>query len=196
MQNKPEKIILRDSEEAASIKTVTGWVSAKGHFYGDNEDLARYNGATHQRCPNNPDHHIYRINGYCDICHKESRRKKFAEMPRQTWDRETPLVIFDTDIYFFEEDQIADYCSEFVISPDALQLMICEPNYAHSLDPRDVYCDLTPEDGEVPNELSEAFHTLNQAIKTCPPISWSEGKFAAALPAETLERIKEATIID
>ncbi|MDX5626641.1 MULTISPECIES: hypothetical protein [unclassified Brenneria] len=51
MQNKTEKIILRDSEEAASIKTVTGWVSAKGRVYGDNEDLARYDGATHQRCP-------------------------------------------------------------------------------------------------------------------------------------------------
>ena len=32
-----KKIIMRESDEAASIKTVTGWVSSDGRWWGDHE---------------------------------------------------------------------------------------------------------------------------------------------------------------
>lgn len=42
-QNKePEKIIPYDSAEAASIQNVTGWVSRSGRFWGNDEQMARY----------------------------------------------------------------------------------------------------------------------------------------------------------
>lgn len=43
-------MIMRESAEAASFQTVTGWVSSNGHFYGNDERTARYDGCTHQLC--------------------------------------------------------------------------------------------------------------------------------------------------
>lgn len=40
MVNKEEKIILYDSSEAAQLKDLKLWVSAKGHVYND-EHMAR-----------------------------------------------------------------------------------------------------------------------------------------------------------
>ena len=41
-QNKePEKIVPYDSAEAASIQTVTGWVSRSRRFWGDDEHMAQ-----------------------------------------------------------------------------------------------------------------------------------------------------------
>jgi len=40
------KFIMRDSEDAAQLKTVTGWVSSKCRFFGDSEYAARYDGCT------------------------------------------------------------------------------------------------------------------------------------------------------
>ena len=72
-------IIMYDAPEAASLKTVTGWVSADGRFFGSNEDLARYSGATHRRCEVSPEHKIYEVNSYCKECH-QARRKAQGEV--------------------------------------------------------------------------------------------------------------------
>jgi hypothetical protein len=39
MNNKIEKIVMMDSDEAASIKTVTGWVARDGLFWGNDEHI-------------------------------------------------------------------------------------------------------------------------------------------------------------
>lgn len=49
-QQKEKKIIPYDSPEAASFKTVTGWVSSDGIFCGNDEHVARYRGCTHIKC--------------------------------------------------------------------------------------------------------------------------------------------------
>lgn len=38
----PEKIVPYDSSEAASIQTVTGWVSRSGRFWGNDEQMERF----------------------------------------------------------------------------------------------------------------------------------------------------------
>lgn len=65
--------------------------------------MARWCGATHRQCEKNPDHPIHEIRSYCQQCHDESRKAKFAAMPVKEWSGE-PLVIFDGDQYFFDED--------------------------------------------------------------------------------------------
>ena len=44
-----KQIIMEDSPEAASIQTVTGWVSRTGRFWGNDERMARFDGSTHNR---------------------------------------------------------------------------------------------------------------------------------------------------
>lgn len=57
-------IIMYDSPEAASLKTVTGWVYEDGRLFGQDENLARFCDATHRSCKNNPDHPAHQVRGY------------------------------------------------------------------------------------------------------------------------------------
>lgn len=184
--NSPEaKIILMDSAEAASIKTVTGWVSSDGRFFGNNEDLARYAGATHRKCHNNPEHPIYRVNSYCEICHTEKRKVNFQAMPRKPWENE-PLTINCAERFFFDADDLRDYCMENLVLPNELDLVICKPNYPSEIDGSDLFCDDLSDDGELPSELQEAFDAFNAVIRKSGPLSWSAGEYAAIIPADFL----------
>ena len=189
-----ENVVMYDSPEAASIQTVTGWVGADGRFWGEDEHMARYCGATHRRCAANPEHQIYEVNSYCKECHQERRQAKFAAMPVKEWAGE-PLVIFDGDTYFFDEDSLRDYLIDSDIDLADLQLCICEPNYPRPIDPSDVFSDDLPEDGEIrDDQLEAAFELLNEMIRKSEPLSWSEGKFATKLPQALIDEISAARV--
>ncbi|EKB5404420.1 hypothetical protein OOP60_004875 [Salmonella enterica] len=57
MSRQKEKIVMMDSDEAASIRTLTGWVDRQGRFWGNDEYQARWCGATHRKCKNKPEEH-------------------------------------------------------------------------------------------------------------------------------------------
>lgn len=187
-----ETVIMFDSAEAAELKTVTGWVSASGRFWGDDEYMARFDGATHRQCKENPEHPIHSVRGYCSVCHEEERSQVFAKKPFKVWNGE-PLVPFDDDRYFFDEDSLLDYLLDEEIDVADLRLCICEPNMPHEIDPADHFCDDLPEDGEIRDgDLLAAFELLNEMIRKSEPLSWSEGKYAAQLPQSFLSRLDEA----
>jgi len=51
MDNNDSKIIMFDSNEAANFQTgLSGWVSRQGHYWGNDERAARYDGCTHTHC--------------------------------------------------------------------------------------------------------------------------------------------------
>ncbi|MGN8120390.1 hypothetical protein ACTJK9_01365 [Pseudomonas sp. 22082] len=187
-----EKVVMYESPEAASIQTLTGWVAADGRFWGNDEHMARWCGATHRRCEKNPEHAIYEVRSYCRECYEESRQAKFAAMPVKEWAGE-PLVIFDGDRYFFDEDSLRDYLIDSDIELADVQLCICEPNYPREIDPEDHFIDDLPEDGEIrDDELLAAFDLLNEMIRQSQPLSWSEGEFAARLPQSLIDEVTAA----
>ncbi|WP_443692052.1 hypothetical protein ACRZ5O_22755 [Pseudomonas protegens] len=187
-----EKVVMYESPEAASIQTVTGWVAADGRFWGKDEHMARWCGATHRRCEKNPDHPIYEIRSSCHQCHEERRQAKFAAMPIKEWAGE-PLVIFDGDEYFFDEDSLRDYLIDRDVDLADLQLCICEPNMPREIDPSDLFIDDLPEDGEIRDQqLIAAFELLNEMIRQSEPLSWSQGEFAASLPQSFIDEVVSA----
>lgn len=180
-----DKIVMYDSPEAASIQTVTGWVSRTGLFCGKDEHMARYHGATHRQC-DNPNHPPYELRGYCLACSDERSAARFGAMPKVEWDGKTPLALHDTDCYFFDEEELRDYLLDNDIALEDARLVICKPNMASEIEPDEHYSDDLPEDGEVGAELRAAFDALNEAIRREKPMSWSPGKTAAVLPADFL----------
>ena len=188
----PKQIIMYDSPESASLKTVTGWVSADGRFFGQDENLARFCGATHRSCKNNPDHPVYQVRGYCEPCRTDKRDKAFAAMPTKEWDGE-PLVNFDGDRYFFDAGSLRDYLVDEDIGLANLRLCICEPNMPREIDPSDFFSEELPEDGEISDDqLVAAFDLLNEMIRKAEPLSWSQGKFAVLLPQAFIDEIEAA----
>lgn len=198
MNQKTSKVVMMESDEAASIKTITGWVDRHGRFWGDNEHQARWSGSTHRQCRNHPENHpAYPSNGFCELCQKASRQAKFAQMTRVVWAGE-PLVIFDTDIYFFDTDSLVDYCRDNAVLPGELQLVICQPNHVPQIDIEQHCEEIMPEDGDIsriPQNILDAVEALNKAIKEAKEVSWSQGTQVAIIPDDLLDEEQTASVL-
>lgn len=174
-----EKPIFPDSEEAAAQKSVTGWVSRNNLFFGNDEQTARWDGATHVRCTEcggDTSKHYTK----CESCREEGDIRRFAAREKREWDGTGMIYSQVLDRYFYSWDEVEDEEEE----PESLQLVICEPVFAEQINPRDHYCDDLPDegDGDVPDEIQDAFDELNQRISECKtPLCWMPGKFAVLL---------------
>jgi hypothetical protein len=168
-------IVMMDSDDAASVRSVTGWVSRDGFFFAGNERAARYAGATHRWCDGGcgtpiPKNWLMT----CHACSRKERRERFLALPVQAWNGE-PLCVFDDDTYFFDGDvgRIAEWAADHEIPLDAVQLVKCVAVYPNAVDPADVYADELPESGEVPVYVADAFAALNEALRQTPsPLCW------------------------
>jgi hypothetical protein len=174
-----KEIVLNTSDEAAKpITGISGWVDRHGRFWGTDERMARWSGATHIACElcGVP---IEKTRLICGCCWAKRQAERYANMPKKEHAGE-PLYSDTTDHYFWSVDELDEYCFNNETTPERLKLIICEPVYAKELNPGDIYADDLPEDGEIDDEIEVAFITLNAAIRACKtPLSWMPGKYAA-----------------
>jgi hypothetical protein len=174
------KIILASDDDAASIQTVTGWVSRLGHFFGNDERTARYDGSTHRKCDGCGA--IIERNCYCRDCYVKKEAEKFNNMDHKEWNGTDALYSQAHDRYFFDLDELDQYCEDEETTPESLMLIICTPTYANAVSPADIYEGDLPEDGEVPSEVQAAFDELNERLTENKTIlSWYPGKYAAKI---------------
>jgi hypothetical protein len=184
-----QKIIMFDSPEAAQERTATGWYDRFNQCFGAEERMARWSGCTHVRC-SECGTVIVKGQIKCPDCHKKQQIALFNTFPVEKWDGDTPVVIFDTNRYFFGES-ILDFIADSHPANDTeLRICKCEPHYL-SLVSADNWCDDLPEDGELPDAVGEAVQALNEAIKAAGPVSWYEDAIAidvADLRAQAIAR--------
>lgn len=190
MSTEHQRIILPDSAEAATIKTVTGWVSRTGRFWGDDERMARFDGSTHHKCEQCGA--LVGNRSFCGPCHEVKKIGEWASLPRGAWNGTDLLYSQSADVYFHDRDSLADYCHDNNCTPESLRLVICVPNYAHEIDPSDLFSDDMAEDGDLPNDLQEAFDVLNAVIRQrSTPLSWSPGKIVPTSESVNIETVVE-----
>lgn len=173
-----EKKVLNTSDEAAKYVTgIEGWVDRHGHFYGKDERLARWAGATHVSCSEcgAETNKTYTI---CYACRCKKELEKFYAKKIKDWNGITPLYSELTENYFFDLGDLQDYLCENKLKVDSMMLVICTPNKLRELD-EDYFCDELPEDGELPPDVYAAIVDLNRVIKEQEPISWSPGPYRA-----------------
>jgi len=170
-----EKIVMYDSPEAASYQTgLCGWVSRDGFLWKEDEHMARYSGCTHRICEKCGA--VYPRNGWCHPCWEQRMAEKFAAYPVEKWDGETPCCVFNSDIYFFDEDSLFDYIADN--EPDAeLRICKCKPMHLSYVN-EDNWADDLPENGDLPDAVAGALETLNKAIAEAGPVGWEEDKIA------------------
>lgn len=175
------KIVMFDSDEAAHKVTVTGWVSRLGHFYGDDERGARYQGCTHAPCSTcgEPAERGYTA---CASCRHKNKIARYDAMPRKEWDGTACLYSESADRYFNDMDEIEYFLEDDGGDIEGLRLIICEPLTGRQLD-HDYFCDELAEDGELPDDLAEAVDVFNKAIIAAGTLSWTPGKYALTIAA-------------
>ncbi len=180
-----ENIIMMDSPEAASFRgNISGWVSRNGIFYGKDERGARYAGATHRRCDENGcEELVKKCFLFCPNCTKKRDIERHEKRERKLWDEESPLYSEVFDEWFFDWEGIEEFLEDWgedVEYVEDLRLVLTFPEYAHELDPNEIYIDILLDDGEVEGELADAFEELNRKIREYrTPLSWRPSQFAA-----------------
>ena len=170
---------MEDSPEAATYRTdIKGWVSRGGRFWGEDERMARYDGSTHKKCEKCGE--IMEQRSWCEPCHEKAEHEAYLRMPLKKWDG-VGGICSGGDRYFWSIEEAEEYAEDIGINLEGLELVICEPQYAHEISPDDEYNDILPEDqtlDEVYPELYKAIEKLNELIrKKKQPISWAPGKY-------------------
>lgn len=175
-----DKIILDTSDGSAKfVMGISGWIDRHGNFFGKDEKLARWSGATHTHCQScgKPT-----TKGWtkCNECREVDAKMRYSLLPKKVWNGE-PVYSEVVEEYFFDEDSVLEYCEMNDVEINDLRLVFCEPKYATQIDPNEYYNDLLPEDGELDAILSDAFEALNKIIREHKePLSWEPGKIAVA----------------
>ena len=180
-----EKIVMIDSPEAAALKTVEGWVSRDGRFFGKGESAkraARWSGATHQYCSDCSA--VIRKGGWliCGQCRERRAVEKHKQAPRAAWDGNALLYSDLLGRFAYSPEEAIELAEPDHAEPPSLEhlrLYICEPQYAPELDV-DYFADVLPEDseGDLPDWASAAIEKFNDACKGRQPLSWMPGKYA------------------
>lgn len=122
----------------------------------------------------------------CESCRLKKRSEVYKSMTYMKWDGEVPLVLFDSDVYFFDDDEIYDYIYNEELDQeqvDNLQFVICSPNRLRTVD-YDYWSDYFPEDYDPERhdpEFAKKLEEFNLFIESYKPISWSESKFRTSL---------------
>lgn len=204
-----EKVIVYDSDKAATYRTdVCGWV-ANGKFFGNDEDgerRAREAGCTHVLCPEcGTLVEKYYPNTCCDKCRSEAHEKREVEaynkLEKKEWDEKTPLYSDKHDEWYYdigvlEEDILGcDGCEDRKCQTgdgylpcreitnediEGMRLIIGEPVYLKEID-TDYWKDQLPDGEEFPNDFLEVLDSFNDMIRNQYPVSWEPGKFAAVI---------------
>jgi hypothetical protein len=179
MSTETERVVMYDSPEAASYRTdIKGWVSRNGRYFGEDENMARYDGCTHRPCKQcgKPAPKPYTV---CDECRRRSKIGRYKIRERKEWNEDCPVYSEALDRFFDTWDEIHDAAAENGMEVEDLRLLICEPVFAEEIDPRKYYYDLLPEGSPVPAEIEEVFERLNAAIRDCKvPLCWEPGMLA------------------
>lgn len=167
-----------DSPEAASLQTITGWVSRDGVFYGNDERIARYAGSTVSLCEQcGAECSKHRIR--CDVCQGALDAEKFASRERAPWDGIQMLYSESEERYFSDTESVSEFAEWKGVDISALRIVLCEPEYLFPVE-TDHWCDVLPEDhdGDLPGDVEAALDLLNEEIAKAGPVSWVPGKKA------------------
>jgi len=168
-----DKIVMYDSPEAAHKELREVWVSRSGRISLD-ESVARYDGCTHTACGKcgEPTRKSWTI---CDKCRTIAAVERYNAKPKEAWDGEGVVFSEAREQYYDENDLAA--LEEKGECLTALMLVLCDPVFANPIE-EDYFCDVLPEDGEVPDAIMDAAGVFNKAMEAYGPLSWYPGPYA------------------
>lgn len=156
---KEEKIIMYDSDEAATKVQIWAWKDSKGSYHL-NENTARYRGSTHKKCECGE---LMRV-GFtrCEKCSEKLSKENFLKHPFKEWDLDSPVCTDYGQEYFFSEEEVIEYLEENDL--EEIDLLIATPLDFSEVS-EDYWADELGEEGELPEEMKKALDALNKIIR-------------------------------
>ena len=162
-----------DSDEAATYtEGIKGWVSRRGYFFGEDENLARYDGSTHKRCDTCGE--IKSLRSYCRPCQHKREQEDYAKLELKPYDGSV-VYSLDQGNFYFDRQHLDDECFHLGHVPG--RLVFCVPMKLRLID-ESYWDDQFEEDWELPTEVKTALNALNDALSKADDY-WIAGNVAA-----------------
>lgn len=114
----------------------------------------------------------YTYQKLCFSCRGKKEGERFQKLPLVEWDGTTPLMIWNDDRYFFDEDDIEQYCEDNETTKDQLRLELCQQTSFGEINIGEQFQDDLHEDWEPDGELAELEGKLNDYLKKASTNTW------------------------
>lgn len=170
-------------EDAGRPAKRKGWECVKcSRFYiGDSaEHAARYCCHTDAPCPTDGcTRRRGRHRVHCDECWHRISWERYAKLEQvnDSWAPSNlcPLAIDESDRYFFDKEDLFEYCQEHDLKPSDLKLLMCWEHSPSGFSIGEHVTDYLLEDGNVPGtpeEISAVERVVNDYFEKHRPWSW------------------------
>lgn len=109
----------------------------------------------------------------CQECVTKKQKENYLALPLVEWDGKTPLFDWNSDDkYFFDEDDIEQYCEECGCEKSDLRLVLCEKSSFPEVNIYDQFEEVVHEDWEPSKELDKLVNDLNAYLKNASTNTW------------------------
>lgn len=169
-----EKEILLPEDVKLEKVNMDLWKCPDGKHFGiKKEEEARHHVSTHKKCGcgNVIGKHYVR----CSSCSSTLYHKRYMELEEVEWDGKSAMCVDDK--FFFDMDEVHEYCDDLEINIKDLELVICEKSVHISEvnidEMNEEYC---TEDGDGVShyhpEIAAKVEELNDLIRNATPKLW------------------------
>jgi hypothetical protein len=174
-----EEIKLFDDTNLVEYRTdLEGWTGPDKLYYGKGEEgerRARNANCTHKKCECG---NVYKKNSYCNKCSERRTRESFLKLEAVEWDGESMMCLRYDDRFFYDMEDVLEYCEDEDIDISDLELMLCEKEVRISeinIDElNEEYCSGDGEQGVTYHhpDIAEKVEELNELIRNAKPVLW------------------------
>ena len=166
-------------QAAEKVTNLEGWVCKKcRQFWGEDQHMARYCCAGDlpcetEGCDARVKKHSYM---YCQSCLDKRDLEKYLSFKEVDWDGESPLVAYNDDHYYFDEDSIREHAEEMDVKPWEMRLVICVEESKPTFSMYDFLDDYLCEGQENDANWDVMDKHVNAWIQKNVPIVWIQSK--------------------
>ncbi len=166
-------------QAAEKVTNLEGWVCKTcRQFWGKDQHMAQYCCAGDlpcktEGCDARVKKHSYM---YCQPCLDKRDLDRFLSLEEADWDGETPLVGYNDDNFFHDEDSIREQAEEMDVKPWEMRLVVCVKEEPPTFDMYEFLQDYLCEGQEEEANWGVMDKHVNAWIAKNAPTVWAQGK--------------------
>lgn len=101
----------------------------------------------------------------CEECSYAARLEVWKAVPSTSWDGSFPIMLWDDDRYFFDEEEFLDFIDDHEGGWDGVEIEACDPVVPRCFEVHDFLQDDLGEDSEVNGDWQAFDKMVNDWIK-------------------------------
>jgi hypothetical protein len=114
----------------------------------------------------------YTYDRFCNDCSNKIRKDKYMKLELVEWNGEDALNIYNDDQYFFDLEEVLEYCDENEIELKNLQLVTTYRTSFSPIDWETIEQDQTHEDWEPSDEFKSKVDEFNKWLTSQSTSTW------------------------